>query len=336
MRSSAVQSAPSRPSAARLTARARWGDSPEICRPVLPRSASALAAAPPGARRPLEESPSARTPKARRSSSLASAALPRPATTPHPGAAPQGGGTTPCGERAVFTAVVYVLISGCAWRHRPPTFGTFPATHIAGSQCGPRRACGSGCTGRCWTDSAPGARWTGPRRSSMRRPSGRKRGTLTGPNPVGRGKKAANCMSCPTLRASRWLLRCPGRICTTVKRSGRWSWRYPTSAPGADHADGDRSRSALTRHPMRHQAYYSADHLTWLRARGLIPRIARPWASPASGSAATAGRSSRRSPGCSATAGSPSDTNRKGSHFLALLGLAAALTCYKKLAELTT
>ncbi|MFI1263169.1 MULTISPECIES: transposase [Streptomyces] len=31
-------------------------------------------------------------------------------------------------ERAVFTAVVYVLTAGCAWRHLPPTFGTFPAT----------------------------------------------------------------------------------------------------------------------------------------------------------------------------------------------------------------
>ncbi|WP_351237418.1 transposase [Streptomyces sp. NPDC002133] len=43
-------------------------------------------------------------------------------------ARPQGGGTAPCDERAVFTAVVYALTSGCAWRHLPPTFGTSPAT----------------------------------------------------------------------------------------------------------------------------------------------------------------------------------------------------------------
>ncbi|MFJ2669142.1 transposase [Streptomyces sp. NPDC087525] len=41
---------------------------------------------------------------------------------------PQGGGTAPCDERAVFTAVVYALTSGCAWRHLPPTFSTSPAT----------------------------------------------------------------------------------------------------------------------------------------------------------------------------------------------------------------
>jgi transposase len=40
----------------------------------------------------------------------------------------QGGGTAPVDERSVFTAVVYVLTSGCAWRHLPPAFGVSPAT----------------------------------------------------------------------------------------------------------------------------------------------------------------------------------------------------------------
>ncbi|MFG2795195.1 transposase [Streptomyces pseudovenezuelae] len=41
---------------------------------------------------------------------------------------PQGGETAPCDERAVFTAVVYVLTSECAWWHLPETFGVSPAT----------------------------------------------------------------------------------------------------------------------------------------------------------------------------------------------------------------
>uniref|UniRef100_UPI0038B625FC transposase n=1 Tax=Streptomyces erythrochromogenes TaxID=285574 RepID=UPI0038B625FC len=41
---------------------------------------------------------------------------------------PQGGGTAPCDERAVLTAVVYVLTSGCAWRYLPEAFGVSPAT----------------------------------------------------------------------------------------------------------------------------------------------------------------------------------------------------------------
>ncbi|GLZ42826.1 hypothetical protein Acsp05_64500 [Actinokineospora sp. NBRC 105648] len=32
--------------------------------------------------------------------------------------------------RAVFTAIVFVLTSGCAWRHLPPSFGvTVPTAH---------------------------------------------------------------------------------------------------------------------------------------------------------------------------------------------------------------
>jgi transposase len=41
---------------------------------------------------------------------------------------PLGGGTPAVDERAVFTAVVYVLASGCAWRHLPETFGVSSAT----------------------------------------------------------------------------------------------------------------------------------------------------------------------------------------------------------------
>ena len=41
---------------------------------------------------------------------------------------PQGGGTRQVEARAVFTAVVYVLTTGCAWRHLPPSFGVSRAT----------------------------------------------------------------------------------------------------------------------------------------------------------------------------------------------------------------
>ncbi len=42
----------------------------------------------------------------------------------------QGGGTAPVDQRAVFTAVVYVLASGCAWRMLPPSFGvSVPTAH---------------------------------------------------------------------------------------------------------------------------------------------------------------------------------------------------------------
>lgn len=45
-------------------------------------------------------------------------------------ARPQGGGSAPVDDRAVFTAIVFVLTSGCAWRHLLPSFGvTVPTVH---------------------------------------------------------------------------------------------------------------------------------------------------------------------------------------------------------------
>src|SRR4051794_28919571 len=41
---------------------------------------------------------------------------------------PQGGGTRYVDDRAVFTAIVYVLTTGCTWRHLPAEFGVSKAT----------------------------------------------------------------------------------------------------------------------------------------------------------------------------------------------------------------
>jgi transposase len=47
----------------------------------------------------------------------------------------QGGGTAPLPARAVFTAIVYVLTSGCACRDLPPSFGVpFQTAHRRFSQ----------------------------------------------------------------------------------------------------------------------------------------------------------------------------------------------------------
>jgi transposase len=43
---------------------------------------------------------------------------------------PQGGGTAVVDARKVFTAIVFVLTSGCAWRHLPESFGvSVPTAH---------------------------------------------------------------------------------------------------------------------------------------------------------------------------------------------------------------
>ena len=102
---------------------------------------------------------------------------------------PQGGGTALLDERAVLTAVVYVLTSRCAWRHLPTTFGVSPATahrqFTVWTKAGVWRrlhravldeltACGE----LDWTSVIVDA-------ASVRAKKG---GSLTGPNPVDRGK----------------------------------------------------------------------------------------------------------------------------------------------------
>lgn len=45
-------------------------------------------------------------------------------------ARPQDGGTAPVDDRAVFTAIVFVLTSGCSWKLLPQSFGvTVPTAH---------------------------------------------------------------------------------------------------------------------------------------------------------------------------------------------------------------
>ncbi|MEV7394716.1 transposase [Streptomyces sp. NPDC091215] len=58
-------------------------------------------------------------------------------------ARPQGGGSAPCDERAVFTAVVYVLTCGCAWRHLPPD-----VRHLSRNGASPVHSVG--CEGSKW------------------------------------------------------------------------------------------------------------------------------------------------------------------------------------------
>jgi transposase len=59
---------------------------------------------------------------------------------------PQGGGTSPLPARAVFTAVVFVVTSECAWRDLPPSFGVpFQTAHrrfVRWTKSGPWRQLG--------------------------------------------------------------------------------------------------------------------------------------------------------------------------------------------------
>jgi transposase len=69
---------------------------------------------------------------------------------------PQSGGTAPVEDRAVLTAIVYVLTSGCGWRELPPSFRvTVPTAHRR-LPTGPRPVCSASCTEPCRRVGKPG------------------------------------------------------------------------------------------------------------------------------------------------------------------------------------
>ena len=84
------------------------------------------------------------------------------------------------------------------------------------------------------------------------------------------------------------------------------------------------------------KAYYSAEHLAWLRGRGIVPRIARPGIE----SGERLGRHrwviERTLSWLFGYRRLTVRYERHGHLFTAFLTLAAAITCYKKLAKLPT
>lgn len=43
---------------------------------------------------------------------------------------PQGGGVANIDDEALFAAIIYVLVGGCAWRALPPCFGASKSTDM--------------------------------------------------------------------------------------------------------------------------------------------------------------------------------------------------------------
>jgi transposase len=84
------------------------------------------------------------------------------------------------------------------------------------------------------------------------------------------------------------------------------------------------------------KAYHSAATLAWLRERGIAARIARPGVESSERLGRHRWKIERTISWLFGYRRLTVRYERKGTHFLAFLGLAATLTCYKKLAKLTT
>lgn len=198
---------------------------------------------------------------------------------------PQGGGTASVDQRAVFTAVVYVLTSGCAWRYLPPTFGVPPATAY--------------------------------RRFSVWTASGRPR--QSGRQTARSDRRAGAAHGCWGVRRERQ--RCPG------------AWPARPRDPGCPLAP--RPSPTTPRQGSADKAYHSSGNLAWLRERNITPRIARPGVESSERLGRHRWKIERSISWLFGYRRLTVRYERKGGHFLAFLGLAAAMTCYK-LAKITT
>jgi transposase len=158
----------------------------------------------------------------------------------------------------------------------------------------------------------------------------KKGGSLTGPNPVDRGKKGSKLHALSEGQG----------LPLVVAVSGANLHDSQAFKPLILGIPAVRSRRGPSRsRPVKvraDKAYYSAEHLRWLRDRRLVPRIARPGIESGERLGRHRWKIERSIAWLFGYRRLTVRYERKGSHFLAFLGLDAALTCYKRLAKLTT
>ncbi|WP_324197859.1 IS5 family transposase [Nocardia abscessus] len=239
----------------------------------------------------------------------------------------QGGGTAPVDQRAVFTAVVYVLTSGCAWRMLPPSFGvTVPTAHrrfTVWTEAGLWRRLHRAVLDELGSDGL--IDWS---RAVIDAASVRaKKGDMTGPSPVDRGKSGSK-LHVLSDRAGIPLAVGISAANTNDAEALRPLMR---AIPSVRSRRGPRRRKPAKLHADK--AYDTAELRRWVHDRGIGIRIAcrgiessqrlgrHRWVIERTISWLTGyHRLNLR-------------YERKGIHFCAFLTLAAALTCFKKLTK---
>ncbi|MGV9748072.1 IS5 family transposase [Rhodococcus zopfii] len=239
---------------------------------------------------------------------------------------PQGGGSTPVDDRAVFTAVVFVLTSGCAWRHLPPSFGvTVPTAHrrfVAWARAGVFEKLHHAVLDRL--GGAGELDWSAAILDAASGP-GEKGGSLTGPSPVDRGKKGSKIH----------VLSDANGIPLVVDVSGANAHDSTLLQSMVDAIPAVKSRRGPRRRKpgkLRADKGYDYDkYRYWLREQGIVPRIARRGIERNDRLGRYRWKIERTIAWLTGYRRLTIRYERSGEHFTAFLSLAAALTCFKKI-----
>ncbi|MFD9519630.1 IS5 family transposase [Streptomyces sp. NPDC059979] len=242
---------------------------------------------------------------------------------------PQGGGRRRHGDREVLAAIVFVATSGCTWQQLPTaSFGPSGATaHRRFSEWSKARvwaklhrlvldehgARGERDWSRCAIDSV-----------NMR---ALKKGDLTGPNPVDRGKFGSKIH----------LITEPAGLPLSVGISGANLHDSQALEPLVRGIPPIRSRRGRRRRrpgKLHADKGYDYAHLRrWLRERGIKHRIARRSVEPSQRLGRHRWVVERTVPwpvGCRRL---HRRYERKAGHVLAFTGIACTLICYRRLAK---
>ncbi|MFF2174749.1 IS5 family transposase [[Kitasatospora] papulosa] len=244
---------------------------------------------------------------------------------------PQGGGTQDTPDETLFAAIIYVLVSGCAWRALPPCFGISKSTahrrFLIWSRAGVwgrlheeilHRLDDAGLLdlSRAVLDSA--------------HVSAKKGGELTGPSPVDRGK--------------------PGSKMHVLSDANGLPLLVGLSA--ANTHDSLALKPMITGHQTRHdphrgryfkpqrlhadKAYDVPNLRKWLCGKHIGVRIARKGIESSERLGRRRWVIERTMSWLTGYRRLNHRYERHPRNYMAFLGLAAALCCYKRLARLTT
>ncbi|NEC63280.1 IS5 family transposase [Streptomyces sp. SID9727] len=241
-------------------------------------------------------------------------------------ARPQGGGRRRYGDREVLAAIVFVATTGCTWRQLPPVFGpSGPTAHRRFTEWSAARVWAK--LHRVILDelgSRGGLDWSRCAIDSVNMRA-LKRGELTGPNPVDRGKKGSKIH----LITERTGLPISVGISGANLHDSQALEPLVRGIPPIRSRRGPRRRRPAKLHADKG---YDYDHLRrWLRWRGIRHRIARRGVESSTRLGRhrwTIERTMSWLGGCRRL---HRRYERKAEHFLAFVGIAAALICYRRL-----
>ncbi|MBY8887006.1 IS5 family transposase [Streptomyces sp. PTM05] len=244
---------------------------------------------------------------------------------------PQGSGTQDTPDETLFAAIIYVLVSGCAWRQLPPCFGISKSTAHRRFLIWSR----AGLWGRL--HEAVLHRLDDASLIDVTRVvldivhvRAKKGGEHTGPSPVDRGKPGSKMH---ILSDANGLPLVVGVSAGNTHDSERLK---PMVEGHQTRHDPHRGRHFKPQRLHAEKAYNRADLRKWLRGKRIGVRIARK------GTESSERLGRRRwviERTMSWLSGYPSLSpryERDPRNYLAFLGLAAALCCSKRLVRLTT